>query len=145
MSEAASTSVYSQGRNGLAQKQQTGALEAQFNTPSAIAFDRAGNLLIADTSNNRIRKLSADYLTVTTVAGSGVQGLKDGAASEAQFDAPVGLAVDAQSNVYVADTYNDCIRKITPDGQVITLAGIGVPGFQDGNSTAAMFDTQGEA
>ncbi|HKQ08398.1 MAG TPA: gluconolaconase [Blastocatellia bacterium] len=99
------------------------ALEAQFNTPSAIAFNAAGNLIIADTSNNRIRKLSADYQTVTTIAGSGAQGFKDGAASEAQFDGPIGVAIDSQGNVYVADTYNDRVRKIAVDGNVTTLAG----------------------
>src|ERR1051325_412915 len=94
------------------------ALEAQFNTPSAIALDAAGNLIIADTSNNRIRKLSADYQTVTTIAGSGALGFKDGAAAEAQFDGPIGVAVDRQGNVFVADTYNDRIRKIAADGNV---------------------------
>ncbi|HJQ27266.1 MAG TPA: gluconolaconase [Blastocatellia bacterium] len=117
------------------------ALEAQFNTPSAIAFDAAGNLIIADTANNRIRKLSADYQTVSTIAGSGAQGFKDGAAGAAQFDGPIGVAVDRQGNVYVADTYNDRVRKITADGNVTTLAGAGTPGMQDGEATAAMFDT----
>jgi sugar lactone lactonase YvrE len=98
------------------------ALEAQFNTPSAIAFDAAGNLIIADTSNNRIRKLSADYQTVSTIAGSGTQGFKDGTADEAQFDGPVGVAVDRQGNIYVADAYNDRVRKITADGNVSTFA-----------------------
>jgi sugar lactone lactonase YvrE len=117
------------------------AAEAQFNTPSGIAFDRDGNLLIADTSNNRIRKLSADYQTVSTVAGSGIAGFKDGTANDAQFDGPIGIAVDGQGNVYVADTYNDRIRKIAPDGSVTTLAGAGVPGMQDGDAATAMFDT----
>ena len=99
------------------------AMEAQFNTPSGIAFDRDGDLLIADTSNNRIRKLSADYQTVTTVAGGGAAGFKDGAAGEAQFDGPMAIAVDAQGNIYVADAYNDCVRKITADGSVSTFAG----------------------
>jgi sugar lactone lactonase YvrE len=117
------------------------AAEAQFNTPSGIAFDRDGNLLIADTSNNRIRKLSADYQTVSTVAGSGVAGFKDGAANDAQFDGPIGIGVDGQGSVYVADTYNDRLRKITPAGNVTTLAGAGTPGMQDGDAATAMFDT----
>src|SRR5256885_7734163 len=73
-------------------------------------------------SNNRIRKLSADYQTVSTIAGSGAQGFKDGAADEAQFDGPIGVAVDRQGNIYVADAYNDRVRKITTDGNVSTFA-----------------------
>lgn len=99
------------------------ALEAQFNTPSGIAFDDDGNLIIADTSNNRIRKLSADYKTVSTIAGSGVQGFQEGAAIEAQFDGPMGVAVDREGNIFVADAYNDSIRKISSDGHVSTFAG----------------------
>jgi sugar lactone lactonase YvrE len=116
------------------------ALEAQFNTPSGIAIDKDGNVVIADTSNNRIRKLSSDG-RVSTVAGSGVAGFKDGAASGAQFDGPIGVAVDGQGNVFVADAYNDRIRKITTDGNVITVAGAGVPGFADGDAASALFDT----
>src|ERR1700720_1261422 len=69
------------------------ASQAQFNTPSGIAIDSAGNLIIADTSNNRIRKLSTDGNTVSTIAGSGMAGFKDGLGSDAEFDGPVGVAV----------------------------------------------------
>ena len=102
------------------------AMAAQFNTPSGIAFDREGNLIIADTSNNRVRKLSKDYANVSTIAGSGVAGFKDGAADVAQFDGPMAVAIDQQGNVYVADAYNDRVRRITPDGNVTTVAGDGV-------------------
>ena len=102
------------------------AMEAQFNTPSGIAFDREGNLIIADTSNNRIRKLSKDYATVSTIAGSGVAGYQDGAAGKAQFDGPMAVALDQQGNLYVADAYNDRVRKITLDGNVTTVAGEGI-------------------
>jgi streptogramin lyase len=102
------------------------AMEAQFNTPSGIAFDREGNLIIADTSNNRIRRLSKDYATVSTIAGSGLQGFKDGAAGEAQFDGPMAVAIDPQGNIYVADAYNDRVRRITLDGNVTTVVGEGV-------------------
>ena len=117
------------------------ALQSQFNTPSGVAIDRSGNIIIADTSNNRIRKLSSDGSRVSTIAGSGVAGFKDGPADEAQFDGPIGLAVDEKGNVYVADTYNDSIRRIGTDGDVTTVAGTGAPGFDDGNSTTAAFDT----
>ena len=116
------------------------ALEAQFNTPSGIAIDKDANIIIANTSNNRIRKLSAEG-RVSTVAGSGLSGFKDGAASGAQFDGPVGVAVDKDGNIFVADAYNDRIRKITTDGNVVTIAGAGAPGFQDGDAASALFDT----
>jgi sugar lactone lactonase YvrE len=117
------------------------ALEAQFNTPSGIAIDKDGNIIIADTSNNRIRKLSADGRLVTAVAGSGVAGFRDGPAGDAQFDGPLGVAVDKQGNIFVADAYNDRIRKITTDGNVITVAGAGLPGAGDGQGLFASFDT----
>ena len=117
------------------------ALQAQFNTPSGIAIDNVGNIIIADTSNNRIRKLSSDGTKVSTIAGSGVAGFKDGRAGEAQFDGPIGIAVDKHGNVFVADAYNDSIRRITEDGAVTTFAGTGLPGFSDGQAPGAAFDT----
>jgi streptogramin lyase len=116
------------------------ALRAQFNTPSGIAIDRKGNIIVADTSNNRIRKISADG-KVTTLAGSGLAGYKDGPASEAQFDGPIGIAVDKQDSVFVADAYNDRIRKISADGMVTTVAGTNSQGSNDGNAASASFDT----
>src|SRR3989442_3859171 len=112
------------------------ALQAQFNTPSGIAIDRSGAIIIADTSNNRIRKLAANGM-VTTLAGTGAVGHRDGAAIEAEFDGPIGVAVDKRGNVFVADSYNDRIREITADGKVITLAGTGLPGFTYGNDSVA--------
>jgi DNA-binding beta-propeller fold protein YncE len=114
--------------------------EAKFNTPSGIAIDADDNLIIADTTDNRIRKLD-EKGSVTTIAGSGAVGLKDGKASEATFDSPVGVAVDEDDNIYVADTYNDSIRRIDKDGNVTTIAGTNTPGYQDGAAQTAMFDT----
>ncbi|HVG22302.1 MAG TPA: NHL repeat-containing protein [Blastocatellia bacterium] len=116
------------------------AAAAQFNTPSGIALDKDSNIIIADTSNNRIRKVTAD-LNVITVAGSGEAGFKDGPASEAQFDGPIGVAVDKNGNIFVADSYNDRVRKISTDGSVSTVAGAGSPGFSDGAAAQALFDT----
>src|SRR5262249_23710503 len=59
----------------------------------------------------------------------------------AEFNGPIGVAVDARGNIYVADSYNDCIRMITPDGQVSTVAGKGTPGYADGDRNSALFDT----
>lgn len=116
------------------------AHRAQFNTPSGIAIDRKGNLIVADTSNNRIRKISADG-KVTTLAGNGSAGYKDGPASEAEFDGPIGIAVDKQDSVFVADAYNDRIRKVSAGGMVTTIAGTSSQGLHDGDAATATFDT----
>lgn len=113
---------------------------AAFNTPSGIALDQQGNVYVADTGNHVIRKIAADG-TVSTLAGSGIAGFADGQGAQAQFNGPVGVAVDAAGVVYVADTYNDRIRKIAPDGTVTTMAGSARPGFADGIGEAAQFDT----
>ena len=113
---------------------------AAFNTPSGLAIDAAGNLYVADTGNNAIRKIDpAGH--VTTIAGDGQAGLRDGAAAQARFNGPLGLDVDQAGNVYVADTYNDAIRRISPDGQVTTIAGGHGTGFADGTGPDAQFDT----
>ena len=113
---------------------------AAFHTPSGLALDLAGNLYVADTGNHAIRKVSPDG-TVSTLAGNGRPGFRDGAGDQAQFDAPMGVAVDASGRVYVADTYNDRIRIIQPDGRVSTLAGDGRTGLRDGAGAQARFDT----
>ena len=113
---------------------------AAFHTPSGVALDAAGNLLVADTGNHVIRKVTMEGV-VSTLAGTGAPGFRDGPAAQAQFNGPVGVAADKAGNVYVADTYNDRIRRIAPDGSVSTLAGGAAPGFADGPGAAALFDT----
>jgi sugar lactone lactonase YvrE len=113
---------------------------ASFNTPSGLAIDVGGNLYVADTGNNRIRKITPEG-HVSTVAGNGTAGYLDGPASQAQFNGPIGIAADARGNIYVADAYNDRIRLIANDGQVSTVAGKGTPGYVDGDRNAALFDT----
>ena len=113
---------------------------ARFDTPSGLALDAAGNLYVADTGNHAIRKITPLGM-VSTVAGTGVAGFRDGDRTQAQFNGPIGVAVDAHGNVYVADTYNDRIRKIDPQGQVSTLAGGDRPGSDDGVGVVARFDT----
>lgn len=113
---------------------------AAFNTPSAIALDHLGNLYVADTGNHAIRRIAPDG-AVTTLAGNGSPGYVDGIGRAAQFNGPVGIAVDDAGIVYVADTYNDRIRRIAQDGKVTTLAGTGKPNLFDGPGTAAAFDT----
>jgi sugar lactone lactonase YvrE len=111
---------------------------ARFNTPSGIALDRDGTLYVADTGNNRIRRVTPDGV-VTTLSGQSDAGILDGPGSAALFNGPIGVAVDASGQVYVADTYNDRIRMIAND-QVTTLAG-GAAGFVDGSLADARFDT----
>jgi len=113
---------------------------AAFNTPSAIVLDHLGNLYVADTGNHAIRRIAPDG-AVTTLAGNGSPGYVDGIGRAAQFNGPVGIAVDDAGIVYVADTYNDRIRRIAPDGTVTTLAGTGKPNLFDGPGPAAAFDT----
>jgi sugar lactone lactonase YvrE len=113
---------------------------ASFNTPSGLALGPDGSLFVADTGNNQIRKITRDG-QVSTVAGNGKAGYADGPASQAQFNGPIGIAVDKIGNIFVADAYNDRIRTITTDGQVSTVAGQGTPGYADGDRNTALFDT----
>lgn len=113
---------------------------AAFHTPSALARDAQGDLYVADTGNHAIRKVTPEGV-VTTIAGTGEAGFRDGPAAQAQFNGPIGIAVDGSGRVYVADTYNDRIRMISRDGQVTTLAGGDAPGFFDGTGSEARFDT----
>ncbi len=111
---------------------------ARFQFPSGAAMDSAGNAYVADTLNNAIRKIAPDG-TVTTFAG-GQSGAADGQGTNAGFNFPAGVAVDASGNVYVADQSNNTIRKITPGGLVSTLAGSpGARGASDGSGTNALF------
>lgn len=114
------------------------AKNARFNQPSGIAVDKNGNVYIADQINHRIRKITPSG-SVSTLAGNGKPGYKDGKGTAAQFDSPVGIAVDKNGFVYVADFVNNRIRKISPSGTVTTLAGDGAYGFADGEGAIAQF------
>jgi sugar lactone lactonase YvrE len=99
---------------------------ARFSIPDRIAVDGNGNIYVADYGNSAIRKItpSGTNWVVTTLAGTqGKPGMADGNGDKAQFDGPEGVAVDGAGNVYVADSHNAIIRKITADGTVTTLAG----------------------
>lgn len=109
---------------------------ASFFSPHGVAVDAAGTVFVADTHNHRIRTISPAGV-VSVLAGS-TKGYSEGTGAAAHFNAPTGLAVDSEGTVYVADTGNERIRKISPAGVVTTLAG-GKQGFADGIGPAATF------
>jgi sugar lactone lactonase YvrE len=114
--------------------------DAAFHTPSGVAVAADGSLYVADTGNHAVRRITPE-LNVVTIAGSGTSGYRDGDAIDAEFDGPVGIAVGRDGSVFVADTYNDRIRRIDAAGLVTTVAGSGVAGLVDGAATSARFDT----
>ncbi len=116
--------------------------EARFNYPEGITIDQADNLYIGDTDNSTIRKITPAGV-VTTLAGlAGVTGSADGTGSAARFRFPRNVAIDNANNLYVSDTSNGTVRKITSAGVVTTLAGLaGQPGSSDGTGSAARFES----
>ncbi|TSD64003.1 T9SS type A sorting domain-containing protein [Inquilinus sp. KBS0705] len=112
---------------------------ARFNYPTGVAVDKAGNVYVADRGNNMIRKITPDGV-VTTLAGFINGGSDDGQGTAARFNLPFGIAVDKNDNIFVADTYNQKIRKITPGGLVSTVAGSGQTGKDNGSRFAASFN-----
>ncbi len=126
---AGNTTPGSNNANGIA---------ASFRGPYGVAVDASGNVYVADTGNNLIRKITPSG-DVTTLAGSGNPDSTNGTGTAASFNNSYGIAVDASGNVYVADSGNNLIRKITPTGKVTTLAGSGVASDLDGTGIAAAF------
>ena len=99
------------------------AASARLDSPSGIAFDTSGNAYVADTANHRIRKITPAGI-ISTIAGAGTAGYAgdNGTATAAKLNAPAGVALDSQANIYIADSGNNAIRKITPGGSISTLA-----------------------
>ncbi len=115
-------------------------LTAEFDFPTSLTFDQNGDLYVCDNDfNNRIRKVSTEGI-VSTIAGGDVKDFKDGNVSEAQFNNPRGIAIDDNGNLYVCDIGNNRIRKISPDGEVSTVAGSGDAGYKDCQGTSAQFN-----
>jgi hypothetical protein len=135
---AVTTLAGQSGSNGHSDGTGTAAL---FNQPAGIAVDGSGNAYVADTNNNIVRKVVIASGAVTTLAGqAGVIGSADGTGTAASFSGPSGIVVDATGNLYVSDTLNDTIRKITSAGVVTTVAGTsGSASFNDGTGSAARF------
>ena len=114
---------------------------ARFSYPTDVAVDSAGNVYVTDQNNHTIRKITPGGVVSTLAGLPGSSGSADGTGSAARFYYPFGVAVDSVGNLYVTDSYNDTIRKITPDGVVSTLAGVaGSIGSADGTGSAARFD-----
>src|ERR1051325_5881865 len=102
------------------------ATSAQLNNPFSVAVDSAGNIYIAEWSNHRVRKVDTSG-TITTFAGIGIAGFggDGGPANQAALNSPEGVAVDSAGNVYIADSFNNRIRKVDPSGTITTIAGNG--------------------
>src|ERR1019366_1864174 len=114
---------------------------AQLNLPIGEAFDNSGNLYVADSGNQTIRKISSTGISTTFAGSAGLPGISDGTGTNARFNTPGGIAVDGAGNVYVSDSSNHTIRKISPTGAVTTLAGsAGNTGTADGTGSAARFN-----
>jgi sugar lactone lactonase YvrE len=114
------------------------AIAAELNSPTALAVDATGALLVCDSANHRIRRIAGG--TITTIAGNGTQGFfGDGAAATAaELDTPSGVAVGPDGRIYIADSHNDRIRAIALDGTISTVAGSGIRGYSgDGKPATA--------
>ena len=120
------------------------ATMAEIDTASSVAVDNYGNIYIADTHNGRIRKIDSSGM-ITTIAGNGSAGFSGdgGLAIAATLNLPMGVATDVAGNVYIADTYNNRIRKINTSGIITTIAGNGTAGYSGdgGSATAAVLFT----
>lgn len=129
------------GKTGTCGSSDGVGAEARFRYPHGIAIDTTGNIYVADSGNNTIRRITPDGL-VSTIAGlAGAAGSSDGAGMDARFRYPIGVAVDALRNIYVADVYNGTIRKINARGVVSTIAGqAGILGAADGRGNYPRFN-----
>ena len=122
--------------NGTAGFVSGSARDALFRQPISMVFDSTGNMYVSDYSNHCIRKITPDGI-VSRFAGSGTPIWADGTGAGASFNNPVGLAIDSANNIYVADQFNHCIRKITPGAAVSTIAGTGAIGGSSGDGGPA--------
>lgn len=139
------TTVAGNGIRGFSGDNVT-ATSAQLDYPTGVAFDVSGNLYIADAGNYRVRKVNIATGIITTVAGKGTFGFSgdNGAATNAQLSFLQGVAIDANGNLYIADTGNNRIRKVNAaTGIITTVAGDGTPGFDgdNGAATSAKLDS----
>ena len=115
------------------------ARSVRLGLPRSVEVDATGNLYILESTSSRVRKVTADGI-LSTVVGSGTRGFRgfsgDGGPATSAKIAPMGLALDTEGNLYIADTYNNRIRKVTADGVIHTLAGNERMGFSGDNGAA---------
>jgi sugar lactone lactonase YvrE len=130
------------GRAGESGAADGAGANARFNSPHGLAIDRTGNLYVADTDNHLIRKISTRGAVSTLAGAPGQSGAEDGAGPHARFKSPLGVAIDRNGTLYVADSGNHTVRTISTEGVVATLAGdAGAQGYasRDGTGTGAHF------
>jgi sugar lactone lactonase YvrE len=114
---------------------------ASFFLPQGVAVDSLGDVFVGDSVNRMVRMITPSGLVSTLAGPAGSYGSADGPTTAARFDEPYGVALDSATNLYVADTFNDTIRQISPAGEVTTLAGLtGTAGTSDGTNSGAQFD-----
>jgi sugar lactone lactonase YvrE len=125
--------------NGTLGYQDGTGKQAMFYSPLDVVIDSHGDLIISDSKNHRIRKVTTQGVA-TTLAGNGSTSYADGTGTAAMINNPSGLAIDAQDNIYFGECGGHRIRKITPGGVVSTLAGNGSAGYLDGTGTNAVIN-----
>jgi len=120
------------------------ATSAELNTPTGVAVDGAGNVYIADYANQRVRKVDVNGI-ISTVAGNGTQGYNGDsiAATSAELSGPHGVALDGAGNLYIADIFNERIRKVDAGGNITTVAGNGTRGYNGDNIAAVSAELDG--
>jgi len=125
--------------SGIRESKDGIGIDASFNIPFGLVFDSSQNLFVVDSFSNKIRIITP-LAVVSTFAGSGDKGAVDGGGINSSFNFPQGITIDLNDNLYIADVYNNIIRKISPTAQVSTYAGTGETGKKDGLSKDATFD-----
>jgi sugar lactone lactonase YvrE len=137
LSTGKTTVLSGNGHQGF--KDSSLGMQAQFSEPAGLAVDKNGNVYVADEINQVIRMVTPTGATSTFAGIPDTPGAKNGAANIATFRNPLDLVFDAAGNLYIADSYNEMIRKIAANGIVSTLAGAGFAGYADGTGAAAGF------